>query len=87
MKKSYSTFGLKNLQIDLCSMVWNMKELQENYESKTNLVVHEVGFIVCRTNPWFGYSAHGVVFDNNIPVKLLEIKCPYKGIYFIKFFY
>ncbi|KAK3920156.1 Actin cytoskeleton-regulatory complex protein END3 [Frankliniella fusca] len=29
--------------------------------------------------PWLGYSADGIVFENDLPTKLLEIKVPVKG--------
>lgn len=51
--------------------------------SKTNsLKVYECGFITHSITPWLGYSPDGVILDvNNKPIKLIEIKCPYKGSY------
>ncbi|KAK0070714.1 hypothetical protein PV326_002163 [Microctonus aethiopoides] len=28
-------------------------------------------------NPWLGYSPDGIIFENNLPSKLIGIKCPY----------
>lgn len=42
--------------------------------------VIETGFIVCRINPWIGYTPDGVVFENGLPSKLIEVKCPYDGV-------
>src|SRR5436190_3343406 len=39
----------------------------------------ECGLIVSKDNPWLGYSPDGIVFENNKPFKLIEIKCPYEG--------
>lgn len=36
--------------------------------------------IINQNNPWLGYTPDGVVVNNeNIPVKIIEIKCPFKG--------
>ncbi|XP_074100011.1 uncharacterized protein LOC141528057 isoform X2 [Cotesia typhae] len=49
-------------------------------ESEPSYTVIECGLVVCHNNSWLGFSPDGVVFDsNNIPVKLIEIKCPYEG--------
>lgn len=42
-------------------------------------VVLQTGLIVDPKNVWLGYSPDGVVFQGDIPTKLLEIKCPFKG--------
>lgn len=39
------------------------------------------GLIISQEFPWLGFSPDGVIFEENIPVKLVEIKCPYIGIY------
>lgn len=50
------------------------------YQSIFNINVVQTGFIVSPKNPWLGYSPDGVIFSNGILVKLIEIKCPYKGV-------
>ena len=30
-------------------------------------------------NSWLGYSPDGIVFEKDVPIKLIEIKCPYLG--------
>ncbi|KAK4885416.1 hypothetical protein RN001_001687 [Aquatica leii] len=37
------------------------------------------GLIVPHNNNWLGYSPDGVVFVDNKPIALLEIKCPFYG--------
>ncbi|XP_063977573.1 uncharacterized protein LOC135162729 [Diachasmimorpha longicaudata] len=43
------------------------------------LKIVETGLIVSCENSWLGYSPDGIIFDENKPVKLIEIKCPYSG--------
>lgn len=50
------------------------------YVLKTDAIVEETGIIVSNSNPWLSYSPDGVIMENDVPTKLLEIKCPYSGI-------
>jgi len=50
------------------------------YAETTKQKVIQSGFIVHYQTPWLGYSPDGIVLnDSNVPIKLLEIKCPYLG--------
>lgn len=49
------------------------------YEKSTGVNVFQCGLVVPENNPWLGYSPDGVIFENDKPVKLIEIKCPYEG--------
>lgn len=52
------------------------------YSKNTNIKIHEFGFITHSISPWLGYSLNGVILDvHNKPIKLIEIKCPYKGLF------
>ncbi|KAJ8976152.1 hypothetical protein NQ317_018091 [Molorchus minor] len=35
--------------------------------------------VVPHNNPWLGFSPDGVIVENNVPIKLFEIKCPFIG--------
>lgn len=53
---------------------------REAYISATESSVGETGLIVSKIHPWMGYSPDGVILNKNgVPIKLLEIKCPYIG--------
>jgi len=54
---------------------------RELYEKQTGHVVMQRGFITSKKVPWLGYSPDGVIIDEltNTLIKLLEIKCPFKG--------
>ena len=46
--------------------------------SETNMhIVKKYGFVISPTWPWLGCSPDSIIFDNDIPVGCLEIKCPY----------
>lgn len=49
------------------------------YAKHCNLTIVQTGLVVCHNNPWLAFSPDGVIFENRYPTKLLEIKCPYKG--------
>ncbi|XP_044754717.1 uncharacterized protein LOC123313774 [Coccinella septempunctata] len=49
------------------------------FEKTTGLPVLKMGLIMCRSEPWLAYSADGIIFKNDEPYGLLEIKCPYKA--------
>lgn len=49
------------------------------YKSLNKCDVIETGLIISKHHPWLAYSPDGIVFENEKPIKLLEIKCPYKG--------
>lgn len=52
---------------------------REAYKKSTSANVLECGLIVSRHNPWLGYSPDGIVFVDDKPTRLIEIKCPYNG--------
>ncbi|XP_050497488.1 uncharacterized protein LOC126892001 [Diabrotica virgifera virgifera] len=54
-------------------------DAKDAFVSQTSLQVVDCGMIVSHSNPWLGYSPDGVIFENNRPVALLEVKCLYQG--------
>lgn len=53
------------------------RNLYKNLYSET---VIETGFVVSKLNLWLGCSPDGIILNKEqVPYKLLEIKCPYKG--------
>lgn len=55
------------------------KEARDIFVNATNHRVLQTGLIICKQNPWLGFSPDGIIFDDIKPVALLEIKCPFKG--------
>lgn len=56
----------------------NEKNVLVAYQaSTTNIVLNSLGFIICKLFPWLGFSPDAVVVENGIPIKLVEIKCPF----------
>lgn len=51
------------------------------YKTRNNYTVLETGLIICKKHPWLAFSPDGIVMENNKPIKLLEIKCPFIGKY------
>lgn len=49
------------------------------FELVTEKNVFQTGLVVSSRNPWLAFSPDGVVFEENVPTELLEIKCPLKG--------
>ena len=50
----------------------------EKYKGMTScLPVKKCGFFVSPKWPWLGCSPDGIVFESNVPVGCLEVKCPY----------
>lgn len=49
------------------------------FKTAFNLEIIQVGLVISSQNPWLAYSPDGVIFEQNIPTKVLEIKCPFKG--------
>lgn len=50
------------------------------YSEKYKVNVVECGLVTNKKNPWLGYTPDGVILNKKmIPIKLIEIKCPYKG--------
>lgn len=47
----------------------------------TGFKVIEFGLITSYSNQWLGYSPDGIAVNDNGPVALLEIKCPYEGLF------
>lgn len=52
---------------------------REAYESFMSMEVVQCGLVISELNPWLGCSPDGIVFENNKPWKLIEIKCPKEG--------
>lgn len=52
---------------------------REAYEAKMSVEVVQCGLIISKENPWLGGSPDGIIFKNNEPYKILEIKCPVEG--------
>ena len=40
-------------------------------------IVKTCGFMISPIWPWLGCSPDGIIFESDIPVGRLEIKCPY----------
>ncbi|VEN47855.1 unnamed protein product [Callosobruchus maculatus] len=55
-------------------------EALQKYKERNNYTICEIGLFICRKYPWFAYSPDGVVIENGVPTRLVEIKCPYDGI-------
>lgn len=49
------------------------------YIKSNKYTVIEIGLIIPKKQPWLGYSPDGIVFIEEEPMKLLEIKCPIVG--------
>ena len=49
------------------------------YEEAQGVNILQCGVIVSKLNPWLGYSPDGVLFKNQKPFKLIEVKCPFDG--------
>lgn len=43
-------------------------------------LVTNIGLVICKQFPWFGFSPDAVVLHENEVVKLVEVKCPLTGI-------
>lgn len=54
-------------------------DARETFIAKTSSTVIECGMVISQSNPWLGYSPDGVIFENNVPVALIEIKCLFEG--------
>ena len=54
-------------------------EARQAFIQKTGKKVIEVGLVVSQKNPWLAVSPDGVIFENEVPVEVLEIKCPISG--------
>lgn len=49
------------------------------YESVRSVSVNQCGLVISENNPWLAYSPDGIIFEDNRPSRLLEIKCPIAG--------
>lgn len=55
-------------------------KVREMYAKDTGFDILECGLVINPLNPWLGYTPDGIIVDTNcIPIKLIEIKCPFKG--------
>lgn len=52
---------------------------REIFKTVSKKHVIETGLIISKLNPWLAYSPDGVIFSNDKPSEVLEIKCPFKG--------
>lgn len=49
-------------------------------ENQKNHHVYQSGCIMWSNEPWLSYSPDDLILNElNVSIKLLEIKCPYKG--------
>lgn len=55
------------------------EEARSCYINSNKYTVIKTILIVPKKQPWLGYSPDGIVFIENEPMKLLEIKCPVIG--------
>lgn len=55
------------------------KEALEAFKKECEDEIVTPGLVVSTTFPWLGFSPDGVVFENDTPTTLLEIKCPFIG--------
>nr|CAI5849028.1 unnamed protein product [Callosobruchus analis] len=55
-------------------------EALQKYKERSNYTICEIGLFLCRKYPWLAYSPDGVVIENGVPTRLVEVKCPYVGI-------
>lgn len=49
--------------------------------------IFQPGIFISREWPWIGYSPDAIIFENNQPTKLLEVKCPFAGKNSYSYFY
>lgn len=50
------------------------------YEKETGIQIFQCGCITWPNEPWLSYSPDGLIVNEfNVPIKLVEIKCPFKG--------
>lgn len=54
-------------------------DARRKYESVQSVTVNQCGLVISINNPWLAYSPDGIVFEDNKPSRLLEIKCPVAG--------
>lgn len=54
-------------------------EALEKYKQTNHYDVCNLGLVICKRYPWLAYSPDGVVMSEGVPVRLVEIKCPYNG--------
>ncbi|XP_074115343.1 uncharacterized protein LOC141538025 [Cotesia typhae] len=70
-----SSFSNENIKYELEQETY----AREAYESCMSMEVVQCGLVISELNPWLGCSPDGIVFENNKPWKLIEIKCPKEG--------
>lgn len=57
------------------------KEAVENFENKYGCRIVRPGLVICKMMPWLAFSPDGVIFNDDGPCELLEVKCPFIGMY------
>ena len=50
---------------------------RNKYIESKSAYLQECGFLIVVKESWMAFSPDGVIFENNLPTKLLEIKCPF----------
>lgn len=55
------------------------QEARNVFTENTGLNIHQFGLITSSINSWLGYSPDGIIFNENNPIALIEIKCPFAG--------
>lgn len=79
-KKSKSYFWPKSFTNKFIKYGKKFESVARNkYIEKTGNNVVECGLLLHDLEKWVGYSPDGVVVNNDVPTKLIEIKCPYDG--------
>lgn len=80
IKKSHSFFFSTPLKNKYISHGLKFEDhAKKAFILQTGVDVRDFGLIIPPTNLWLGYSPDGVIFENNTPIALLEIKCLYAG--------
>lgn len=52
---------------------------RRQYAEHLHATVVTTGLVVCHKNPWLACTPDGVVVQDRVPARLLEIKCPTMG--------
>ncbi|XP_018577904.1 uncharacterized protein LOC108916182 [Anoplophora glabripennis] len=79
-KKSYTYFWPKHF----CNKftmhgIKHEKQAKKVVSKNLALDIKDFGMIVSNSNRWLSYSPDGVIFENGIPIAVLEIKCIFAG--------
>ena len=63
------------------SLRWGVEHeeiaIRKYMESRKHISAKKFGFVISPAWPWLGCSPDGIIFQDDIPVGCLEVKCPY----------